>query len=218
MELTVLQKILRAVASAMQYPIIVILLIFIAFAVFCIGWIIAEAVSERRHMSYSLPKLLDELKADPDNIAGCIQESGLLVRQKEALLELTKHPDFDREMLESLADNLIEKEQAHYDKILKTTSLVSKLAPMAGLLGTLIPLGPGIIALGNGDTYTLSSSMLTAFDTTIAGLLAAGVCLVVHTIRSHWYAAYMSDLESLVDCVTDLVSTGKNDRFTEEAK
>jgi biopolymer transport protein ExbB/TolQ len=77
---------------------------------------------------------------------------------------------------------------------------------MAGLLGTLIPLGPGIIALGQGDTYTLSASLLTAFDTTIAGLAAAGVCLVVHSVRSRWYAAYMSDLETLADCVTELVS------------
>lgn len=203
MQLTLLQEILRAVATAMQYPIIIILLIFIAFAVFCIGWIIVEAAVERRHMKYFLPKLLDELKASAD-LRKTIEESGLLARQKAALLELTLHPEFDSQMLESLADNLIEKEQAHYDKILKATNLVSKLAPMAGLLGTLIPLGPGIIALGNGDTYTLSQSMLTAFDTTIAGLIAAGICLVIHTIRSHWYAGYMADLETMIDCVTDL--------------
>jgi len=75
---------------------------------------------------------------------------------------------------------------------------------MAGLLGTLIPLGPGIIALGQGDTLTLSQSMLTAFDTTIAGLIAAGICLVVHSFRTHWYRGYMSDLETLVDCVVDI--------------
>ena len=107
-------------------------------------------------------------------------------------------------MLVSLADNIIEKEQSHYDSVLSATNLISKLAPMAGLLGTLIPLGPGIIALGQGDTQTLSESMLTAFDTTIAGLLAAGICLVIHTFRKHWYAGYMSDLETLVDSVVDV--------------
>ena len=204
MELDVFQTILRTVASAMQVPVIIILILFIAFSVFCIGWILVEVFTERRHMKYSLPRLLDEMKRGDESIEDCIKHSGLLTRQKDALLELTSHPDFDQEMLESLADNLIEKEQAHYDTILKATNLVSKLAPMAGLLGTLIPLGPGIIALGHGDTMTLSNSLLTAFDTTIAGLLAAGVCLVVHTFRSHWYAGYMSDLETLVDCVVDL--------------
>lgn len=206
MELSIFQEILRTIASAMQIPVIIILIIFIAFSLFCIGWIIVEAVKERRQMNYSLPRLMDEMKSGKKPLAECIEKSGLLRRQKDALLELTRHPDFDREVRESLADNLIEKEQAHYDTILKLTGLVSKLAPMFGLLGTLIPLGPGIIALGQGDTMTLANSMLTAFDTTIAGLLAAGICLVIHTIRSHWYASYMSDLETLVDEVVDLES------------
>ena len=101
------------------------------------------------------------------------------------------------------AANLLEREQSHYDHILKCTELVSKLAPMLGLLGTLIPLGPGIIALGQGDTQTLSTSLLTAFDTTIAGLCAAAVCLVVTTLRKRWYGGYMADLETLMDCVCE---------------
>ena len=155
-------------------------------------------------MEYSLPALMDSLKTRKNDLTGCINSSGLLLRQKEALLELTRHPDFSEEMLTSLADSIIEKEQSHYDRVLSLTGLISKLAPMAGLLGTLIPLGPGIIALGNGDTVTLSESLLTAFDTTIAGLLAAGICLVIHTFRQHWYASYMSDLETLVDTVVDI--------------
>ncbi len=203
MSLNTFQSILRAIASAMQIPIIIILIIFIVFSVFCIGWIIAELIVERSHMKYSLPQLLDQLQSREQSLEECIKNSGLLKRQKQALLELTKHPDFNEELLGSLADNLLQKEHSHYDGILKLTGLISKLAPMAGLLGTLIPLGPGIIALGQGDTYTLASSLLTAFDTTIAGLIAAGVCLTIHTIRNRWYAAYMSDLEALMDCVKE---------------
>ena len=211
MEQSIFHQVLRAVASAMEIPVIILLILFIAFAVFCIGWIIAEFIVERRHIKYSLPKLLDELKSGEKGIVPCIEESGLLQRQKQALLELTKHPDFDEETLEGLSQNLLQKEYSHYDSILKATGLIAKLAPMAGLLGTLIPLGPGIIALGHGDTYTLSNSLLTAFDTTIAGLLTAGVCLVIHTLRNKWYSAYMSDLETLADCVTGLVKAHENE-------
>ena len=206
---SVFQLALREVSNTLHIPIIVILIAMIVFSVFCIGWIIAEAASERSHMRYSLPRLLDTLKSGRETPAACIEKSGLLRRQKEALLELTKHPDFDEEMLRSLADNLLGQEHSHYDGILKLTGLISKLAPMAGLLGTLIPLGPGVIALGRGGTYTLSSSLLTAFDTTIAGLLSAGICLVIHTIRGRWYAAYMRDLETLMDCVAEQVSHEK---------
>lgn len=201
---SVFHNILRAVAGAMEIPVIILLILILAFAVFSIGWLIAEYFSERRHMNEALPKLLDDLHAQEQSVLARINRSTLNKRQKATLLELIRHPDFSTHLRESLAANLLEREQAHYDRILKLTDLISKLAPMFGLLGTLIPLGPGIIALGQGDTYTLSTSLLTAFDTTIIGLIAAAVCMVVSNIRRRWYSAYMADLEALVDCVCEL--------------
>ncbi len=200
---SVFHKILRAIASAMELPVVIGLILFIAFTLFSIGWWAVEYFRERRHMRITLPALLDELRAAENGAAEIIEKSGLLCRQKGALLELTKHPEFDAAMRESLGANLLEREQSHYDGILKCTDLVSKLAPMLGLMGTLIPLGPGIMALGQGDTYTLSVSLLTAFDTTIAGLIAAAFCLVISTVRRRWYAGYMADLETLMDCVLE---------------
>lgn len=200
---SVFHKILRSIASAMELPVVIGLILFIAFTLFSIGWWAVEYFRERRHMRVTLPALLDELRAAENGAAEIIEKSGLLRLQKDALLELTKHPEFDAAMRESLGANLLEREQSHYDGILKCTDLVSKLAPMLGLMGTLIPLGPGIMALGQGDTYTLSVSLLTAFDTTIAGLIAAAFCLVISTVRRRWYAGYMADLETLMDCVLE---------------
>ncbi len=200
---SVFHDILRAIASAMEVPVVIGLILFIAFTLFSIGWWAVEYFRERRHMQVSLPALLDQLRAAEGGVAETIEKSGLLRRQKDALLELTKHPNFDAAMRESLGANLLEREQSHYDGILKCTDLVSKLAPMLGLMGTLIPLGPGIMALGQGDTYTLSVSLLTAFDTTIAGLIAAAFCLVISTVRRRWYSGYMADLETLMDCVLE---------------
>ena len=188
---SVFHKILRAVAGAMEIPDVVFLVLALGFAVFSVGWLICEYFTEHRHMEQGADTAL------------LIRKSQLNRRQKAALLELTEHPDFSSGLRESLAANLLEREQSHYDHILKCTELVSKLAPMLGLLGTLIPLGPGIIALGQGDTQTLSTSLLTAFDTTIAGLCAAAVCLVVTTLRKRWYSGYMADLETLMDCVCE---------------
>ena len=81
--------------------------------------------------------------------------------------------------------------------------MIAKLGPMFGLLGTLIPLGPGIIALGQGDTVTLSKSLLTAFDTTVAGLICAAVALVISVIRKRWYSEYMADTETVIECILE---------------
>ncbi|MGN1001776.1 MAG: MotA/TolQ/ExbB proton channel family protein [Oscillospiraceae bacterium] len=194
--------ILRAVASGMHYPVIVILIFFLLAAIALLGWILAEFFTERRHTKLSLPALLEELQHS-DDLAGTIAGSGLLLRQKAALTELASHPDFSEELREALAVQLLDTEQGHYERIVHVSELLARLAPMFGLLGTLIPLGPGIIALGQGDTFTLSSSLLTAFDTTVAGLLAAAVATVISTVRKTWYGEYMSRFEALAQCILD---------------
>lgn len=190
--------------SVLQIPVVIILILFIAAILVAIGWIISEYMNEHKHMQVQLPKLLDEIRAGEQPIEEIIETSGLLKTQKEALIEITKHSDFNDLMLESLAANLLEREQERYDAKLKPTDLLSKLGPMFGLLGTLIPLGPGIIALGQGDTMTLSQSLMTAFDTTIAGLIVAAIAIVISTIRRGWYNNYMSVLETVMDCVVEM--------------
>lgn len=202
--MTILGKVLHSMTSVLQIPVVIILILFIAAILVAIGWIISEHLNEHKHMKVHLPMLLDEIRAGERPIEEIIEGSGLLKTQKEALLEVTRHKEFNEMMLESLAANLLEKEQERYDARLKPTDLLSKLGPMFGLLGTLIPLGPGIIALGQGDTMTLSQSLMTAFDTTIAGLIVAALAIVISTIRRGWYNSYMSVLETVMDCVVEM--------------
>ena len=202
--MTILGKVLHSMTSVLQIPVVIILILFIAAILAAVGWIISEYMNEHKHMQVQLPKLLDEIRAGEQPIEEIIETSGLLKTQKEALTEITKHSDFNDLMLESLAANLLEREQERYDAKLKPTDLLSKLGPMFGLLGTLIPLGPGIIALGQGDTMTLSQSLMTAFDTTIAGLIVAAIAIVISTIRRGWYNNYMSVLETVMDCVVEM--------------
>lgn len=195
---------LHGVATILKVPVMVILLLMIAVTVLLIGTLIAEFFTERRHLKEKMPQLLDKLKAREVPTEECIQKSRLLKRQKAALIELTKHPDLTNIMREALAVRLVTEEQSRYDKITKISDMIAKLGPMFGLMGTLIPLGPGIIALGQGDTYTLSSSLLIAFDTTIAGLICAAVALVISSIRKNWYSNYMSILEMTMECVLEV--------------
>lgn len=200
----VVSKVLSTVCESLQIPVMILLILLMCSAIAIIGWIIAEFFTERKHMKLKLPELLDEIRSDIRPVEDTISGSGLLKTQKAALIEVTKHPEFTEVMRESLADSLIEEEQARYDKTLKVTNLIAKLGPTLGLMGTLIPLGPGIIALGQGDTYTLSTSLLTAFNTTIAGLCVSAVAICVSTIRGNWYGRYMSALETVMDCVLEM--------------
>lgn len=199
-----MSDLLRTLASGLQYPVIAVLLLLMAAALILLGSLLVEIFTERRHLKVKLPQMADALRDGTQPAACCIQESGLLKRQKVALLELTRHPELTGQMRQALAERILEEEQARFDWIVKLSDLICKLGPMFGLLGTLIPLGPGIIALGQGDTYTLSQSLLTAFDTTIAGLAAAAVAMIISTVRKSWYRNYMSVLETLAECVLEV--------------
>ena len=202
-----IHDILRGVSGALEVPVVALLVLFLLAAVALVGWLISEYCTERRHLKVALPALMEQLRTADDREA-VIEQSGLLRRQKDALLELLRHPDFTDATREALAVELLEREQDRYDNIVKLSELLARLAPMLGLLGTLIPLGPGIIALGQGDTYTLSTSLLTAFDTTIAGLVAAAFAIVVSSIRRRWYREYGSLLEALCTEVLELTKKG----------
>ena len=160
-----LSNALRAVCSSLLTPVVIILLALIAVTVVLLGTIIIEGIVERRHLKVKMSEL--------------IESSGLLKKQKAILIELIEQEKLDDAMREALAARLLSEAQGRYDRIVKISDTVAKLGPMLGLMGTLIPLGPGIMALGQGDTYTLSTSLLTAFDTTVAGLVSAAVALVI---------------------------------------
>ena len=202
--------ILRAFSATMQTPVIVILILFIIAAIFLTGWLIGESLSERHKLKVDMPALLENIRhSKHEELESIIENSGLLKRQKLALIELINHEDFTPLMREALAINLLEKEKARYDFRVKLSDMLAKLAPMFGLLGTLIPLGPGIVALGEGDTFTLSNSLLIAFDTTVAGLIAAAAALVVTSIRKSWYRRYINDLDTVAECILEMEKNGE---------
>ena len=192
-----LADILHAISQVLLAPVIALLLALIAYALFSIGSVVMEYFTERRYFTVTMPKFLANLMdAEQSEIPDVIMRSGLITRQNVALLTVYDYRMLHDDALIALIKRLIGKEEARYDRIRARNNVVARVAPMIGLMGTLIPLGPGIEALGRADTAALSSSLLVAFDTTVAGLIVAAVCLVIGRIRASWYEDYMLALDS----------------------
>jgi biopolymer transport protein ExbB/TolQ len=206
-----IKEMLRAIASSMQIPTIVVLLFLLAIAVIALGSLFAEWFTEHRRMKEKIPEVIDRFHmASLEELDRTIEESGLLKRQKAALKALTSRIHLPEHSREALARQLIFDEQSRYDKIVKWTDVITRIAPMFGLLGTLIPLGPGLIALGQGDTKTLSASLLIAFDTTIAGLISAAIAFVISSVRKRWYDGYLVGMETLMEAILEKQTVALN--------
>ena len=200
----IVKDILRVISSSLQIPTIIILIILIIVTIFMIGSIIAEFVSERRLLKGSITSLIDDLQGkSAEEMRGVIDRAGILRRQKAAANQLIDRSGYTADTREALARQLIADEENRYAKITRVTDIIARVAPMFGLMGTLIPLGPGLIALAQGDTKTLSDSLLIAFDTTVAGLISAAISFVISGIRKGWYEQYMTGLETIMETILE---------------
>lgn len=200
----IIKDVLRAVASSLQIPTIIILLLLILATIVLLGTFIAEFFTERKALKVNIPALIDEMQGkNTTELDEVVSGSGLLKRQKEAAHELIVRIKYPNDTREALARQIISDEESRYNKITKFTDIIARVAPMFGLMGTLIPLGPGLIALAQGDTKTLSESLLIAFDTTVAGLISAAVAYVISGVRKGWYEKYMVGLETIMETILE---------------
>ncbi|MEH6649529.1 MAG: MotA/TolQ/ExbB proton channel family protein [Motiliproteus sp.] len=70
---------------------------------------------------------------------------------------------------------------------LERSDLLARGGPILGLMGTLIPLGPGLTALGSGNLDMLTTALTVAFDTTVVGLLVGLITYCISRVRRRWY-------------------------------
>ena len=201
-------EILHAIGQGLRYPCYIVLLFLMAVAVIEVGFVIYEAAQRAGSDKVNTVELLHAMRGKtPDDIRVMLDEEPFLNRQKLVFAKLLNTADLPEESRLAAAKRMLEEEEDYYHRIVRITDTVAKLGPMFGLLGTLIPLGPGIVALGQGDTVTLSESMNVAFDTTIAGIISAAVASVISHIRKRWYNDDMVSLETLMETVLEEVQT-----------
>ena len=62
-------------------------------------------------------------------------------------------------------------------------------------MGTLIPLAPGLAALGRGEVTTLATDLRTAFAATTIGLLVGTVAFALTLTRTRMYTEDLTALE-----------------------
>ncbi len=199
-----LSTILHTISQALLNPVLLILAVLIVVSVWQVGDVLVEYWLERRRRCKDVPQLLNALHAAGyAGAAQVIEQSTLAKRQKQLLQPLLGRYDLGRTELEVLAARLLGEEEQRYQKTLLAPDMVMKLGPMFGLLGTLIPLGPGIVALGHGDTASLAESLGVAFDTTVAGVISAAVCSVISKVRKGWYDDQLQMMEAVMEYIVE---------------
>ena len=201
----ILTSTLNMISQSLQIPVIIFLVIFAIFAVLAIGGLVAEYTSRKK----VTPDLIEELIYSISNatsleeIKNVIKNARIYESQKVVLIKILRSSSLTKDSRHALAKKLIEFEENKFSKTIEKTDVVTRIGPTLGLMGTLIPMGPGLAALGAGDVNTLANAIIVAFDTTVVGIGAGAVAYFVSKVRRRWYEEYLSNLDALADALLD---------------
>ena len=206
-----LSSALHVIAQSLLIPVIVGLLASLIYAIINFGGLISEHSSRIRFNSENVEELMMNISnpGTSEDIIKAVNESELPRSSKEVLMKIASTPNIGPESREALARKLIENEELKAAKSLEKIDIVTRLGPTLGLMGTLIPMGPGLAALGSGDVNTLADAIIVAFDTTVVGLAAGGVAYVIGKVRRRWYEDKISTLYTLTESVLEVLKNAK---------
>jgi biopolymer transport protein ExbB/TolQ len=203
--LPILDSSLTAITQALQIPVIILLIAFLVFAVYTLGKLLSEYFSRKK-----VPvKLIKEMIYDiydaesSEDIKNIVNSADIQKSQKSVLIELADSERLSKKSRETLARRLIDNEEDKITQNLQKTDIVTKVGPTLGLMGTLIPMGPGLAALGTGDVTTLASAITVAFNTTILGIGSGAATYFASKLRRRWFGEYLANLDALMDAILD---------------
>lgn len=79
-------------------------------------------------------------------------------------------------------------------KLLEPLRIVSRVAPMLGLVATMIPMGPALVSVASGNAQGIAQNLVVAFSAVIVALMAAAITYLVLSVRRRWLLSELNDL------------------------
>lgn len=195
-----ISDILYWISTGLLVPVIVLLIFFILRSLLLIGSFFGQYLAIRRTASLISTEVDSLTKENVQSLAERLPKKNpsLVVTYMNRLLAADSAAMRQR----LLADFEIEA-----DKDLSTSKTLSKMGPMLGLMGTLIPMGPALVGLSTGDIASMAYNMQVAFATTVVGLFAAAIGFITQQVKQRWYLQDMTNLEFVAELLNE--SKGK---------
>lgn len=187
-------------SSTLLYPVIITLILLAVYSLMLTGEFISELLKRKR---------------DTENLELCCNSTRKHILGKDfekaaSSLSLLKQNFLVKNFALSAAGHIkkgnllslewiVQEYEIKMAKRLEKTRIVATISPMVGLMGTLIPLGPALIGLSQGNIEELANNLMIAFATTVIGLFAGSIGYVLTQIRKRWYWQDMADIDYILD-------------------
>ncbi|WP_199609561.1 MotA/TolQ/ExbB proton channel family protein [Flocculibacter collagenilyticus] len=82
-------------------------------------------------------------------------------------------------------------------KQLENLRIVTRIAPMLGLIATMIPMGPALQALADGNIQGISENLIIAFAAVIWGLVISSLTFWPASVKKRWCADELINIRKI---------------------
>jgi biopolymer transport protein ExbB/TolQ len=193
--------ILYWISTGLLVPVVLILIFLFIRALLLVGSFFGQYLSIRRTQA-QLQESFNNLTAANCTTLGERLPAGdrsLAVRHIRMMLDARDEP--------AQVQRIVSEFEIAADRDLGLSKILSKMGPMMGLMGTLIPMGPALVGLSTGDIASMAYNMQVAFATTVIGLFAAAVGFITQQVKQRWYLQDMTRLELLATLLQEHSNT-----------
>jgi biopolymer transport protein ExbB/TolQ len=193
---------LARIAEALRIPVLVLALLVLLLCAVEVGRFATELWSRSRAGRGSLQAIARQALAEPAGAAGLSSRTPNSFAAEAVVGIARANAAGDSGGVEhALADY-----ELAVQRRLDRTRILVRAGPALGLMGTLIPLAPGLAALGRGEVATLAADLRTAFAATVVGLLVGTVAFALTLTRTRMYTEDLAALERATTTTTSIPS------------
>lgn len=181
---------LAEIATALRVPVLIAAVVVLVLCAIELGRFLAETARRARNRSFSLRELTERALAEPQHASHYADYAPSPIAAA-ALVELAAAPSDGQPRA---VEHALARYELAVQRRLDRTRLLVRAGPAIGLMGTLIPLAPGLAALADGKVAVLAENLRDAFGATVVGLLVGTVAFALTLARTR---AYTEDLAAL---------------------
>ena len=185
------------ISTGLLVPVIVLLILLFFRSLLLVGSFFGQYVSIRK-TDKVIREQMETLHVDNvDHLAEKLPEKSnslVVIFMKRILAEQQNKAQVQR---------MLANFEIAADKDLAISKTLTKLGPILGLMGTLIPMGPALVGLSTGDIASMAYNMQVAFATTVIGLVAGAIGFLTQQVKQRWYLQDMTNLECLVEVLNE---------------
>ena len=172
MNIQSLESLMANVSELLMTPVILTIVVLLVYAVYALGRFISQwLVRKKNAISY-----LRQVEGKQSTwLAGFPIHNYFI-----------KNPTASEDELEVFAL-----------KELENLRIVTRISPMLGLIATMIPMGPALQALADGNIQGISENLIIAFAAVIWGLVIASLTFWPASVKKRWCANELINIRKI---------------------